>query len=1229
MNSQPFSPTVAPLPGSVRCADQSEKKSSEATCVGVPARRSLVAIERCTGAWILILSIAFLAISALLGSAAKAETLRYHTLVLDDENKILPWYTPIENAYDHYLDQLWTWLPTVPKGPGSSLPMYFLYCGFRPGNPITPDSWENDWGERIPNFVEFGRLYYAYTGDMAPLDIARSLADYALAHGMTPANYAWPNFPYGTANAGSTEINGDNVAWNQDDILIDLGSDMGMSFYTLYLVYGTPAYRDAAIKIADTLSSKIKVGDANNSPWPYVVNARTGSVQSPYTSNFAGALTLFDLLIGHGEPNAATYAQARQTLKNWILNYPMKNGNWVDGHSDVWISGTGNWSNTTKSNMNLYLFDNPGFDPNFQIDAPKLLEWTEDNFVSVRTSDGLYGSTGQYYGAYVVAEQFAYMMRMGYQTARQAAEYAEWYAVSGDETYKDKAYRGFNYSTYMMKSNGESSDGPTDSVGFWWGDVYGEGPRMFFHGFKAVPEWAPPRENHILYSKTVLKNVAYTPASVAYTATDNQGTEYLRLAFYPDTVMVGGTSLPFRGDLIAEGYTVRALGGGDYAVTIRRERSGNVVVSGEEAPTDTTPPTVSLSAPTSGATVSGTVTISANASDPSVAGQTSSGIAGVQFKLDGANLGPEDTTSPYAITWDTTTATNGSHTLTAAARDAAGNATTSSVVTVTVSNIVTTPPSITSQPASQTATVGSTATFSVVAAGTPPFSYQWQKNGANVPGATASSYTTPALALADSGSTYRVTVTNGAGSVTSNAATLTVTQGPLPSASYNMDEGSGTTLIDRSGNNRTGTLTNGPIWTAGKNIGGLSFDGSNDYVTLGTQTLTAQFTLSAWVNNPTVQTYESLFSFGTNRQFSITQGSLAYWSGSGSEYRFGAVPTGSWNHVAFTYDGTSLRAYLNGAPLGNALTQSITATSGLTFLGAWPTTSNTPNDFFSGILDDVRFYNVALTQAQLQTDMNTPVGGVTFPDTTPPTISLIQPGSGATVSGAVTVSANASDASVPGQISSGIAGVQFKLDGANLGAEDRTSPYAITWDTTTATNGSHTLTAVARDVVGNTALSSGVTVNVSNTVTTLPSTSTFYSDAFESSVSWTTSGSVDWYTGTPHNGTHSVRLSQTGSITKTIPTTGYTNIAVSFTMGAYSLDSGEYVLAEYYNGISWVSLARIDNGSANENQRLNPYAFTLPSPVNNLSSFALSFRIVSNSTRDYGYVDDVAVRGTR
>ncbi len=94
---------------------------------------------------------------------------------------------------------------------------------------------------------------------------------------------------------------------------------------------------------------------------------------------------------------------------------------------------------------------------------------------------------------------------------------------------------------------------------------------------------------------------------------------------------------------------------------------------------DTEAPTVSITSPSDQSTVLGTISVTANASD-------NVGVVGVQFKLDGANLGSEDTTSPYSVSWDTTNETNGNYTLTAVARDAASNSTTSSGVDVTVSN---------------------------------------------------------------------------------------------------------------------------------------------------------------------------------------------------------------------------------------------------------------------------------------------------------------------------------------------------------------------------------------------------------------------------------------------------------------------------------------------------------------------------------------------------------------
>ena len=87
-------------------------------------------------------------------------------------------------------------------------------------------------------------------------------------------------------------------------------------------------------------------------------------------------------------------------------------------------------------------------------------------------------------------------------------------------------------------------------------------------------------------------------------------------------------------------------------------------------------------------------------------------------------------------------------------------------------------PGITSHPADRSVTVGETATFEVTASGTAPLSYQWRKNGGDIPGANSAGYTTPPTTLADDGNTYDCVVTNPAGSATSNAATLSVAVAP-------------------------------------------------------------------------------------------------------------------------------------------------------------------------------------------------------------------------------------------------------------------------------------------------------------------------------------------------------------------------------------------------------------------------------------------------------------------
>lgn len=98
----------------------------------------------------------------------------------------------------------------------------------------------------------------------------------------------------------------------------------------------------------------------------------------------------------------------------------------------------------------------------------------------------------------------------------------------------------------------------------------------------------------------------------------------------------------------------------------------DLVINPVSSPQDTTPPQVSITNPVSQSTISNTITVKATATD-------NYGVVGVQFKVDGVNIGVEDTTSPYSILLDSTTLTEGNHSLASVARDNAGNTATATV----------------------------------------------------------------------------------------------------------------------------------------------------------------------------------------------------------------------------------------------------------------------------------------------------------------------------------------------------------------------------------------------------------------------------------------------------------------------------------------------------------------------------------------------------------------------
>jgi hypothetical protein len=227
--------------------------------------------------------------------------------------------------------------------------------------------------------------------------------------------------------------------------------------------------------------------------------------------------------------------------------------------------------------MTLCLFDYPELDPQWEKHIPSLIKWTEDNFV-FRTSPG---EPSTMWGANIVGEQDTFNFKMDYQTARYAAACARWYAVSGDESFKEKAYRSLNWVTYCNDSTGMAFESPVSKgILSWWSDCYGECPRMFYHAFAGVPEFAPPREDHILYSEVILKDVQYAEKHIKYTASATDGIVYLRLSFIPVSITINGNSIKAGKNIAPDTYLVRKLGKGDYSLTISNSKNCKVEISG-------------------------------------------------------------------------------------------------------------------------------------------------------------------------------------------------------------------------------------------------------------------------------------------------------------------------------------------------------------------------------------------------------------------------------------------------------------------------------------------------------------------------------------------------------------------------------------------------------------------------------------------------------------------------
>jgi hypothetical protein len=258
------------------------------------------------------------------------------------------------------------------------------------------------------------------------------------------------------------------------------------------------------------------------------------------------------------------------------------------------------------------------------------------------------------------------------------------------------------------------------------------------------------------------------------------------------------------------------------------------LVSSKSPLSNTTPPTVSITSPASGATVSGRITVAATAAD-------NVGVASVQFQVDGSNLGAAVTAAPYSQSLNTATLANGKHNLTAIAVDTSGNKTTSTAVSVTMNNAPdTTPPTVSITAPASGATVSGTITVAATAADNVGVaSVQFQVDGSNLGAAVTAALYSQSLNTA--------TLANGKHNLTAVAADTSGNKATSAAVSITVNNTSTTPLTASitspvPGATVSGTVTVVATATASDAITGVQFllDGAN----LGSKVTSSPYSIS-------------------------------------------------------------------------------------------------------------------------------------------------------------------------------------------------------------------------------------------------------------------------------------------------------------------------------------------------------------------------------------------------
>jgi hypothetical protein len=510
--------------------------------------------------------------------------LPWHDAVLDSQGKLLAWYHPERNqGYDHVCQLAWDFMETkVPDDAKSGLKVYLVNAVYD-AKTFQGTNWQGNPASTFGQFVDSVIAWYPYSGDERAIAVVRSMLDHQLAHGTSPADWAWPKVPFPTTLKNDPNYGRAIRGMPKDffgGIETDKVGELGIGYVLFYELTGDRKYLDAGIACADALANHIRPGDEAHTPWPFRVDARTGNVINgeEYGGMIVAPVRLFSELIRLKQGNVERYATARKTAWDWIMKYPMKNDRWSGYFEDV-PKDTQNVNQALPTMTAYYILTSPdpaAIDPHWVGDVGHLIDWVRRRF-----------GRGPYLGAWAIDEQgpppdyggCCSRAGLASATSRWGAINALYYEKTGDLQAREDAFRSLNYATYFAADDGRIACCGLDYAdSYWFDDGYGDHVRNDLWAMGAVPEFAPKGEDHLLRSTSVVRHVSYGRTRIEYATLDADAVEVLRLAARPKWVVVGGKDLANVEDPANEGYCVTPLPGGDVVVRVHHRSSNEVTL---------------------------------------------------------------------------------------------------------------------------------------------------------------------------------------------------------------------------------------------------------------------------------------------------------------------------------------------------------------------------------------------------------------------------------------------------------------------------------------------------------------------------------------------------------------------------------------------------------------------------------------------------------------------------